>query len=581
MAARDNSSLLHNVSSGREAVQPKQRQDNSLYAKPIVRSPFSRFSAPHYRFKTFKNKGAVVVLLWSFLGFVLLHFLTENHHKTPLKVTKEKEIDPIVIFTMCLLLYPILGWLADVLFGRYKVIKWSLRVLWFLLILSSLSNALLQYYHHEKPEKLKNALAVIFYISISLGLGGFQANIVQFGIDQITDASSTEITSFLHWCLWVWNFSSVVSGLSQWCVCPKYEVYSYLLLPACLTVAVVLDHLFNHWLVKDPPAPNPFVLICKVLRYAVKNKFPHQRSASTYAGDARPYSRVDLAKHKYGGPFTTEQVEDVKSFFRIVGIIISAAVFTSMFILVYPSYAMVTSRLHGGQYFFIKKHKPCEYSDILTCFQRASVTLSGQILILVGIPLYEFVLYPLLQRYFRVLILSRLNIAFVLLFLSLVSCTILEFVAVYQNSSGSHEVSVECAFNTSIDQDGILPLDYKWMLIPYTLVPIAQFLLLTSATEFLCAQSPYSMKGLLFGFMYGAVGFFLIIGYSISKPFQDHVIVRKMSFGYGCLAWYLVLNLAALLIFLLVVFCAYKCYKIRTRDHNERTFKVNYCTSTE
>ncbi len=42
-----------------------------------------------------------------------------------------------------------------------------------------------------------------------------------------------------------------------------------------------------------------------------------QRSAFTYCDDERP-SRVDCAKSRYGGPFTTEQVEDVKAFLRIL-----------------------------------------------------------------------------------------------------------------------------------------------------------------------------------------------------------------------------------------------------------------------
>ena len=32
--------------------------------------------------------------------------------------------------------------------------------------------------------------------------------------------------------------------------------------------------------------------------------------------------RIDFAKEKYGGPFTTEQVEDVKTFFRVLAILV-------------------------------------------------------------------------------------------------------------------------------------------------------------------------------------------------------------------------------------------------------------------
>ena len=90
--------------------------------------------------------------------------------------------------------------------------------------------------------------------------------------------------------------------------------------PACVSLALCLDSLFNHWLIKEPVVQNPFRLFFGVLRYAVKNKYPHQRSAFTYWED-KPYSRIDLAKNKYGGPFTTEQVEDVKVVLRILALL--------------------------------------------------------------------------------------------------------------------------------------------------------------------------------------------------------------------------------------------------------------------
>ena len=66
---------------------------------------------------------------------------------------------------------------------------------------------------------------------------------------------------------------------------------------------------------KDPRSgnSNPYHLIYHVLKYAKKHKYPVQRSALTYWEDEIP-SRIDLGKSKYGGPFTTEEVENVKTF---------------------------------------------------------------------------------------------------------------------------------------------------------------------------------------------------------------------------------------------------------------------------
>ena len=64
----------------------------------------------------------------------------------------------------------------------------------------------------------------------------------------------------------------------------------------------------------EKPGHNPLKLIYKVLKYAWKHKFPENRSAFTYWENDIP-PRIDLGKDKYGGPFTTEEVEDTKSFF--------------------------------------------------------------------------------------------------------------------------------------------------------------------------------------------------------------------------------------------------------------------------
>ena len=78
------------------------------------------------------------------------------------------------------------------------------------------------------------------------------------------------------------------------------------------------------------------ILIFNVLRYAKKNKYPRLRSAFTYWDD-KPFSRIDLGKTKYGGPFTTEQVEDVKTFFRIVVVILGCSSFVGLYVSVFDT----------------------------------------------------------------------------------------------------------------------------------------------------------------------------------------------------------------------------------------------------
>ena len=71
---------------------------------------------------------------------------------------------------------------------------------------------------------------------------------------------------------------------------------------------------------------NPYKLVRKVTSFARKHKIPVQRSAFTYWEEDIP-SGLDLGKNKYGGPFTTEQVEDVKAFFGILKVLLSLGPF--------------------------------------------------------------------------------------------------------------------------------------------------------------------------------------------------------------------------------------------------------------
>ena len=67
----------------------------------------------------------------------------------------------------------------------------------------------------------------------------------------------------------------------------------------------------HNWFIVDSDSNNPYKLVFKVLKFATDHTAPIRCSAFTYCEDKLP-SRLDLGKEKYGGPFTTEQVEMLK-----------------------------------------------------------------------------------------------------------------------------------------------------------------------------------------------------------------------------------------------------------------------------
>ena len=87
------------------------------------------------------------------------------------------------------------GWLADARIERYKVIHYSVLIMWTAMVLATVSSVTAQlvdgYYH------VSIKVQVVLLVVVAGGFGGFQANIIQFGIDQLYDASTTEIKSFI------------------------------------------------------------------------------------------------------------------------------------------------------------------------------------------------------------------------------------------------------------------------------------------------------------------------------------------------------------------------------------------------
>ena len=171
--------------------------------------------------------------------------------------------------------------------------------------------------HHS----INTTVLDVTLLIMAVGLGGFLVSIIQFGLDQLHDASTTEIKSFIIWYVWTINFAGILMKFIFACTKEKYGIFRLLFVCANLSLAMAFLFICNHCLIKEPIQQNPLKLVYQVIRYAIRNKYPRQRSAFIYCEDKLP-SRIDFGKSKYGGPFTTEQVEDVKTFLRFIPLII-------------------------------------------------------------------------------------------------------------------------------------------------------------------------------------------------------------------------------------------------------------------
>ena len=154
---------------------------------------------PGYRARRVRSKGAVLVLLcslWPWAGYASISDVISQS----LEISNI-EID-IVNGLAIVVVYVFAGWLADVYFGRYKVIKVSIWIMW----MGSVGGTLLLVIYSLSPHDVLKYVSIVFaYVCISIGSTGLIVNTIPFGTDQMLGASSEEkfyslvCLGLLHW----------------------------------------------------------------------------------------------------------------------------------------------------------------------------------------------------------------------------------------------------------------------------------------------------------------------------------------------------------------------------------------------
>ena len=509
---------------------------------------------PNYQIRKLRNKGAIVLLVWNFLLINVSHYLIVYVHRP-----SGASIGTVAVG----LTLPFAGWLADVYFGRYRVIHWSMWIMWIGSMLATTSSVVAQLvdgYH-----KIFQEIQVAIFIIMAIGFGSYQANIIQFGLDQLQDASTTEIITFIRWYVWTCFSSFTINIFTHQCISEEYHILGQTLVCISTTIAISSSFLVKTKLIKEPVTQNPFKLVYKVISYAIKNKHPRCRSAFTYCEDELP-SRIDFGKDKYGGPFTTEQVEDVKTFLRLLMIItISSILASELLIMEKPRTQLLMVFLHS------KNMKQC-YKD--TIFS----TTIGYCAVAMFIPLYEFVIHPIIRKCIPSIKIYQKFLIGVLL--QMANTTILiAFDLIERKIHLEHQrnATIECIFN--YDQGALSSThNSSWIAVSQFLDSTSKILLSISGIEFVASQTPYSMRGLMIGAGYGSVFIFTMIGYGVYWPFTH----QSSTWGTGiisCEFWYLLSVLLVIIIFSGLLLAVGRWYKNRKREDvlpNEHIFAERY-----
>ena len=530
---------------------------DSITVREQVRECFK----PRYRPRSVKNKGAILVIVWGYLT-ILLHSNLFNFVSS----TFSKPLGTATIIAFGLTI-PFAGWLADVRFGRYKIINSSIWTMWISALLLTIGQLVLQSVSVSNTATLDfHKYLAILAFPLAISFIAFQANIIQFGVDQLFDASSGEIKTFVMWYTWgILSSGPVVDTISMY-ASDKFKILASLLMCLNLTVAVSLNLIFKNVLIIEPVTRNPFKLVYDVIKYAVKNKSPRLRSAFTFCEDEKP-SRIDFGKMKYGGPFTTEQVEDVKTLFRIIMVSLIMSVFVGI----------SNDQNFGGSLrtIFIKEVTRSPSYIYSNFYAIASLVL---------IPLNEVFVHPLFYRclsnlttFRKFFIGGSLRFVYYGTLLALLTYARYKFIHNTNENGTLTNATLPCIFH---GHPSFLSetLDYKWTILVEIVLAVSDLFMLVASIEFYCSQVPYSMKGLLAGSVYGMIFVFVGLSQLLAIPFS----IQSITWGVGTLScefWYQLTLLLLILTLLTIFVLTAKWYKRRKREDvlpNEHIFAERY-----
>jgi peptide/histidine transporter 3/4 len=519
------------------------------------------------RYRWINNKGAFMVLAWNMLVFSYQHQALESilklipHHyewHPWLKMSTHIALD----HSLPLLLYPLAGWLADTKLGRYRVMKGSIWIMWGASICLLLTH-IVQYtfiyvlLHNKKNVYFRSLpFAIVLYIANAIGLAGFQANIIPFGIDQIEDGSAGQCSSFVHWYYWTRNFSLglvlryILFSVVFHCESTQPEQMEKLNLVALLfeisllNLALLLDVWFFKVLVIEPKAWNPLKTVFNVSRFIVRHKQPvGPRSALTY--ERGYYSRSDLATLPYGGPFEVEDVADVKTFWRMIVFLVFVAsavipIYTVNFVMTY---------LVGPPLLHAQRAQHCQLNYFI-------INASNPLVFVVALPVYELVVYPVIHKYVLPMM-HRIGIGYFLGLLAVMVSIVFSFI-------GRHSKHTCVFFNN----DDRIHLSEWMVLLPILVSGFAEMLVFIPAYEFICAQAPFNMRGLLVGCFYAlqglASGISALLLFIFAEGYTGHKSLHTL---HGCDFSFSVVILLFGVVGLIAYSVVVRWYKKRERDY--------------
>ena len=511
------------------------------------------------------SKGILLLLTWS----VLIHSFGYYLYFEFLSIIPSflnLFIAVSVVQAVVFLLYPVAGILGEVCFSRYKLMIAG-TILALIGIVITVPTKTAKFFKTGEcritlPCSVDYSLlgpACIGLVIYQFGLGLFEANAIQFGTDQLQFASNEKLSVFVNWYFWSLYSTNIIYpfiifvGLEVPAALQR-ERYAYngvavLGVISFISIFIILLCCFGcrRHLTRDPVGRfNPVKHIIKVLKYARHHSQPVFRSAFTY-GEVP--SRLDLAKNRYGGPFTTEEVEDVKTFGRILVVLISLFGF-----LLLPNTLSSFTVYYYYTYFSENQQSALDY----TLLYLVNIQYILPVLL---IAVHMLIIRPCFNRYtYRITILNKMGAGLILVVMSLglitpVDVSLHNFIESVNLSSYENISLDSTSFNESASPPNYIP---PVIIVSQFFSGLSFILVFLSALEFILAQGPRSMQGLLIGLWYAYQSVYVLVGV------PSLLLHSYQNFHY----WLTVLNTSLAVLSLIVFIVIFRWYKYRQREES-------------
>ena len=555
-----------------------------LWSEMKSSSSSSSSNRKGWKYKFLKNKVILLVLLWLFSTNLFNYLFVKPvlyHQTANIGISTAAAFATSLIF----LLSPLTGYLADVWFGRRKTIISGTYIMLLSVICIFIIGVIFMVTFHKFSTAANTLLAllVIFIVIYTFGNVFFLSNIIQFGTDQLRDSPTRYSTFFVQAFFWTENVCSLVATSAaldnfRYAVDALHKVIffsrasiimtgsmvllSILLMSAVLFIAHRKSHSF---FLSENRAEDPYKLISKVMCFAIRHNKPIRRSAFTFWENTRP-SRLDFGKQRYGGPYTTEQVENVKVLLNILKVILALGPFFF---------------LEGTSHFLIVSHANINATeDSNFKFQFKNALLGNGMLI----PLLPVICMPVFYVLFKNFYLAvsfpnmfkKIGLAYGILVISYVMLCVCDF------------ISFSCINNMMICTENTrYLLNHHYFTIPniymsliqQVLFSFNQMLFYPPVYEFICCQSPQHMKGLVFGFFYAWKSFQQLLGTAFLYGFSG---IHWNSHVLSNTGVYYAIHVSIGVIAFIVYVAVSRKYRYRKRDDicNYYTFAENYYSTT-